>query len=423
MSRSLLDDAGPVRWKRGMSFDAFIRRASTSRSIGWRSAPLLLLSLAAGCADRLAPPATVRVAFDADGETAISVRGFADRAARRRVTATDPVRIASISKLVTAIGVMRLVEAGTLDLDADVSTILGYPVRNPAFPDVPISLRLLMSHRSSLTDGADYILPLDATLEGTLADPRAWDREHAPGRWFRYTNLNFPMVAAVMEAATGERFDRLMRRLVLQPLHLDACFNWSGCSDAAISHAVVLYRDTGEVARDDLHGKRPACAISPARSGGCDLSEWRPGVNGAIFAPQGGLRISMHDLATVGRLLMRGGEIDGMRLLSDESVRALHRVEWAADGRNGDTDRGFYCAYGLGTQVLGAVTPGCDGNPFADARRRFGHAGDAYGLRSGLWIDPATRTGIAYFATAVPAEPRRGKTGYPVVEERMAQGK
>ena len=57
------------------------------------------------------PVATVRVAFDRGGVTATRVHGFADKATGRKVTADDPVRIASISKLVTTIGVMRLVEA------------------------------------------------------------------------------------------------------------------------------------------------------------------------------------------------------------------------------------------------------------------------------------------------------------------------
>lgn len=370
-----------------------------------------------------AVPASVRVAFDRDGIISVASTGLADRATGRAATADSPARIASISKLITAIGVMRLVEAGQLDLDADVSTLLGFKVRNPAFPDTPITLRLLMSHRSSLTDGADYVLPLDATLQATLADPRAWDSQHAPGTWFQYTNLNFPMIAAVMEKATGERFDQLMQRLVFQPLRLYACFNWSGCSDAAIAKAVVLYRSDGQVARDDLHGVRPACVATPARDGSCDLSIWRPGVNGAIFSPQGGVRISMRDLATIGRMLLDGGKIDGRRLLSARSIRELRRIEWANDGKNGEGDRGFYCAYGLAMQLLSAGTPGCNGNPFNDGRPRFGHAGDAYGLKSGLWIDPARHEGVVYFTTAVAPDAPRGATGYPIPEEDMAQGR
>ncbi|MDQ3230129.1 MAG: beta-lactamase family protein, partial [Pseudomonadota bacterium] len=102
------------------------------------------------------PVASVRVAFVRDGITARHARGLADIASNRAITADDPVRIASISKLVTAIGVMRLVEAGTLDLDADVSRQLDWTLRHPQHPDTPITLRLLLSHRSGLTDAAGY---------------------------------------------------------------------------------------------------------------------------------------------------------------------------------------------------------------------------------------------------------------------------
>ena len=101
----------------------------------------LLLALPAAAHQ---PVASVRVAFDADGITASQAQGMADIAAGRAVTADDPVRIASISKLVLAIGVMRLVEEGKLDLDADVSAYLGSPLRHPQFPDTPITLRMML---------------------------------------------------------------------------------------------------------------------------------------------------------------------------------------------------------------------------------------------------------------------------------------
>ena len=68
------------------------------------------------------------------------------------VDADTLFRVASISKLVTGLGVMRLVEQGLLNLDADVGDVLGKPVRNPAFPHEPIRVRSLMSHQSSLRD-------------------------------------------------------------------------------------------------------------------------------------------------------------------------------------------------------------------------------------------------------------------------------
>lgn len=360
------------------------------------------------------PVAAVRVAFDRHGVTAVRAAGTADLATGRPVTADDPARIASVSKLVTAIGVMRLVEQHRLDLDADVSALLGWRLRNPAFPDRPITLRLLLSHRSSLTDGVDYVLPLDADLRTVLADPKAWDAAHPPGAFFRYTNLNFPVVAAVMERATGERFDRLMARLVLRPLGLDACFNWDGCSAIAKGHAVVQYRDG--VATKDTPAMIAACPVTPARDGGCDLSMWRAGANGAIFAPQGGLRLSARGLATIGRLLLGGGRVDGVRLLGARSVALLETPQWRFDGANGDTQGGFICRYGLAVTFL--ATPGCQDDPFGDATPRLGHAGDAYGLRSGLWIDPVAGTGVAYLATDVPPI----DSGFTPVEQGLARG-
>jgi CubicO group peptidase (beta-lactamase class C family) len=382
--------------------------------------PLLALAAAAQ------PVATVRVTFDRHGETSARATGLADIAAQRRVTVDDPARIASISKLVTSIAVMRLVEQHKLDLDADVSTLLGWPLRNPAFPDTPITLRLLLSHRSSLTDNIDYVLPLDADMRKILADPKAWDAAHAPGSWFHYTNFNFPVIAAVMERATGERFDRLMQRLVLAPLKLDACYNWASCTPATAARAVVQYRD-GKAVRDDNKGAMPACPVTPASDGSCDLSRWRPGVNGAIFAPQGGLRISMRGLARIGRLFLGNGRVDGVQLLTPASISVLESPLWIFNGKsgaeaNGDTDGGFTCSYGLAVTFLATQAEGCRDDPFGDGHRRFGHAGDAYGLKSGLWIDLATGTGVAYFATDVPARPRAAQSAYTPAEEMLARG-
>ena len=191
----------------------------------------------------------------------------ADPTRERAMSPDTPVRVASVSKLVVALGAMRLVETGTLDLDRDVSVWLGWPLRNPAFPDRPVTLRQLLSHTSGLDDASGYSFPLGTRLrDGLTADH--WSA--APGARFSYANINTGIVASVMEAATGERFDGLMSRLVFAPLKLDACFNWSGCSDAAVARAAVLYRKGRDetawdadgpwvVQIDDLRGIAPVC--------------------------------------------------------------------------------------------------------------------------------------------------------------------
>ncbi len=347
--------------------------------------------------------------FDARRVTAFGASGLADREAGRALTIDDPVRIASITKLHVALGVMKLVEEGKLDLDRDVSDWLGWQLRNPKFPDRPVTLRLLLSHRSSLRDGVDYAVPLGITFRDVLAAPEAFDLDHPPGTFFRYSNLNFPVVAAVMEAATHQRFDLLMDGLVLKPLKLDACFNWTTCKVSALRRAVVLYAPDGKVLRDDLKGVRPVCPVVAPADGSCELPSYRLATNGAPFSPQGGLRISVRDLTRTGRLLLANGRLpNGRRFLSEASMAEMTGLAWRFDGSNGDNEGNFYCGYGLAVQILAQCPPSDD--PFGDGRALIGHAGDAYGLRSGLWVDRERGIGIAYFATGLGDEPPRGRS-------------
>ena len=379
----------------------------------------MLISFAAmALATVPSPPASVAVAFDRDGhvETRV-VEGMADREAGRLLTADDPVRIASVSKLVVALGAMRLVEAGTLDLDRDVSDYLGWRLRAPGHPDRPVTLTHLLGHRAGLTDNVNYALPLDSDLETILRDPAAWDGTRPPGGDFAYANLNYPVIAAVIEAATGERFDRAMARLVLDPLGLDACFNWTTCSDAAVARAVVLYGADGSVQRDDIRGQRPACPVVPATDGSCDVTTYRLGRHGAGFSPQGGLRISANGLARIGVMLLRRG--DGfLKSTSVERLAAMTSVR----PTSGEGTGGFFCEYGLAMHSNGGsalADPACRDDLFGDGRLRLGHSGDAYGLRSGLWFDLERGQGMAYFTTQVPEGQKGTRSAYSAAEEAL----
>ncbi len=304
---------------------------------------------------------------------------------------------------------MKLVEQGRLDLASDVSRWLGWTLRNPDFPDRPITLAMLLSHTSSVREhDDDYAIPLGGSLRAVMDDPQNWDPRHGPGdKYFRYANLNFPIVASIVEKVTGERFDVWMRREVLEPMRLDACYNWPTCSDAAVAHAVELDAPDGTPLKDDLHGARPACPVQVSPGEPCDLERWKAGENGALFAPQGGLRISARGLARVGRMLLNGGTLDGVRILSPQSVETLLTQVWRFDGTNGVTDKGFYCSYGYATQQIPTVAPGCADDIGTKGRTLVGHAGDAYGMKSGIWIDRARGVGIAYFVTAVPEDAAR----------------
>jgi CubicO group peptidase (beta-lactamase class C family) len=390
-----------------------------------RRCVLFLCSLAlSACATvpPTAPPvhAEVGVAFDRDGEIASFADGIADPRSGRRVTIDDPVRVASVSKLVTAIGVMQLVEQGKLDLGSDVSRWLGWTLRNPNFPDRPITLSMLLSHTSSVREhDDDYVIPLGRSLQQVMADPRNWDAQHGPGdHVFSYVNLNFPIIGSIVEKVTGERFDLWMKAHVLAPMKLDACFNWPTCSDATVARAVELDDPAGKPLKDDLHGARPACPVFVNDGERCDLGRWKPGENGSLFAPQGGLRISARGLARVGRMLLNGGTLDGVRILSAQSVDTLLTQVWRFDGGNGNTEHGFYCSFGHASQQIPTQVPGCGDDMGTRGATLVGHAGDAYGMKSGVWIDRQRGRGVAYFVTGVadPA-PRAADSAFSAAEE------
>jgi CubicO group peptidase (beta-lactamase class C family) len=365
--------------------------------------------------------------------------GLADVASGRAMTEDSPARIASISKLVTAIGFMTLVEAGKVGLDDDVSDILGWSLRHPRFPRAAITPRRLMSHTSGLRNGPSYPVvfgrPLSAALTpgGVQWDDGAWfgPAGEAPGDWFAYADVNYAVVAQLSERLSGQRFDQFMAARVLVPLGLKGGFNWSGVSQAVRDQRAVLYRkapsDDGPwdatgpwIAQlDQTLPPAPQAAVRVgAEAAGRSLDSYAPGENGFVFAPQGGLRASINDLDAIGQLLARRGA----PILRLETYRAMTTPTWRFDPArpNGEGYGGLIRAYGLGVQTL-TGTEGYD-NPFDGCEGWIGHAGDAYGLTSGLWVHPDAARGMAYLLTgqAAPLARNKGRSKLTRQEEAMA---
>ena len=329
------------------------------------------------------------------------------------------MRVASVSKLATAAAVMRLVEQGRLSLDADVSGPLGFPLRNPAHPDAPITLRHLLSHTSSMRDAdiywggvggrlADFFTPgHEKFCDGARFAPQA------PGAYFAYCNMAFGVMGTLVEAATGERFDHAARRLVFDPLGLDCGFNWSGVPAEAVARSAALHRLTGEgwvVQADGLE----AIARTPTFlvEGDARIEDYRPGTNGTIFNPQGGLRASVLDLAKLGIAFSDGRE----RLLKRATLAAMAAPQWRDTGDNGDTQGGALRAFGLGLHL---ETP--QGPVEGLTHRLVGHYGDAYGLKSALLWNPDTGVGFAYAVNGTPERLAYAPSGLAVIEEIAIQ--
>ncbi len=362
-----------------------------------------------------------------------------DRGQDLPVTRDTLFRVASVSKLVVALGVLRLVEAGVLDLDADIGEALGFALRHPAFPAQRLSLRLLLSHRAGLRDAGGAYLTAGQTLASKLLPGGAhfgrgesWSPpEQAPGAYFEYSNLNYGVIASVMERAAGQRFDVLVREQVMAPLGLVGGFEPSQLGAAELANLATLYRKraTDDEARwhtagpwvvqtDDFRSQRPA-----PPSG---LEGYLLGSNGSLFGPQGRLRTRVADLGTVAAMLAAGGRHQGRRFLQPASVQALFSEQWRyeATAPNGDPLGGLFQAWGLGLQHFIDRSQGGRGDRLVEAggQQAWGHLGFAYGLQSGLLLDPATGHGIAYAIGGSGADPAAhpGRySSFPRWEERL----
>ncbi|MEJ2382777.1 MAG: serine hydrolase [Xanthomonadales bacterium] len=350
------------------------------------------------------------------------------------------MRVASISKLVAAIGLLRLVEAGRVDLDADVSGYLGFTLRNPSFPDTAITPRMLLAHTSSIRDGSYYWLAAGERFADffTPGRPHYEDGAHfavapeqRPGQWFSYANLNFGVVAAIIERVSGERFDRYLRGEVLRPLGLRASFNVCDLSATRPDEIATLYRkrDEAEVWQPggdwvaQLDDAAFACHYGrePVRRGedpGAVLPGYVPGENPTLFSPQGGLRASARDLSVIGRMLLAGGRWDGFRVLDEATVRAMHAPQWRYDAEriNGDTGEGssperpLFTGWGLSMQLMDPQAWGLS----AASRPLAGHLGDAYGMIGQFWLDFETGDGLIALVTGAADDPDRHPGATPL---------
>ena len=116
--------------------------------------------------------------------------GVADLETGAPIRENSLFRIASISKSFSATSMMQLIEQGKVTLGTDVSSLAGFPIRNPKFPDTVITLEMLLSHTSSLNDSQGYF-ELDVINPATNPDWAKCYNDYAPGTGYEYCNLNF----------------------------------------------------------------------------------------------------------------------------------------------------------------------------------------------------------------------------------------
>src|SRR5215469_6632442 len=173
-----------------------------------------------------------------DGNQIVWAQGFGYQDPEHKIPATAHTvyRVGSVSKLFTDIGIMRMVEAGKINLDAPVSQYLpDFHPDNP-FKD-PITLRELMSHRSGLLREppvGNYFDPSEPTLEATVRSMNSTQLVYAPGTHLKYSNAGIAVVGYTLEELNHKPFAEYLSQAVLRPL---------GMTESAFAPEPLLLRN------------------------------------------------------------------------------------------------------------------------------------------------------------------------------------
>ena len=292
-------------------------------------------------------------------------------------------RIASISKSFSATSIMQLVESGKLNLEEDVSNLLGFKVRNPKYPETVITLKLLMSHLSSINDSEGYF-SLDYINPAKNPNWAKCYNDYEPGKGYQYCNLNFNMTGTIIERTSGERFDQYVKHHILDPLGLYGGY----CVDSLDKNKfATIYDYNTDSAKFILSPN----AYAPRSE---EIANYTMGYSTPIFSPTGGMKISATDLAKYMMMHMNYGKYKGGRIISKKSAKKmqspLSKIE----------DYGF--AIERTTNLVDGVT-------------LVGHNGAAYGLFSAMYFDPKKKYGIVVISNGCHPE---NKNGYNKVIKR-----
>lgn len=296
-------------------------------------------------------------------------------------------RVGSISKMVTAMGVMRLVEQGKLLLDGDLSDVLGFAVRNAQYPNTPITLRQLMSHTTGLRDSSYYtmaiegtVMPLDSLFAGN-DNPSLFIKNVEAGTASNYSNFGGGLLGSLIERVTGETVDAYMAETIFAPLGITAAYQSALLpAKATVSN---IYTVPSRAAATHVRDGQPAKTVA------------KPQTDYLLTA--GKLTISAPDLAKLVIALCDGGVAGDTRVLSENSVAQMLTAQNFEGSVVCESNRGLCMNILKDTGVEG--------------RTLYGHGGKANGMLCAAYFDPTDRTGVVMLTNGCNNRPMHNDVG------------
>jgi CubicO group peptidase (beta-lactamase class C family) len=288
--------------------------------------------------------------------------GKANVAENKNVDTETVFMIASVSKTVTSVVLMTLFDQGKFKLDDDINKYLPFKVVNPNFPDTPITIRMLMTHTSSIQDvsynaigdnityrtGIDHPQSLATFMKDCLSpDGKYYNAstlftDKKPGTTTKYSNVGSALCGYLAEVISGQNFHDYSKK-VLSPLGFKNSA-WA-MKDVNLSNSAIPYEDDNSVI----------------------------GHYSFVDYPNGGFRTNVEDFSKYMLMLMNGGTWNGVKILEKSTVTEMYKAQALGSG-------------GYGLKFV--VSNGGD---------EIGHSGGEKGVTAEMYFYP--QTGIGVFVT------------------------
>lgn len=340
--------------------------------------------------DQQVLPGAVMLVVKKDGVVDVEAVGYSDVAAKTPMRTDDLFWIASMSKPLTAVAVMMLVEEGRIDLDGPVTKYLpefekltvvekGVKGATPRAPKSPLLVRHLLSMAGGMRFSSEMEKPaLDqGTLEERVKSYAAMPLDYDPGTRYQYSNASINTAARIIEVVTGQPFEKFLDERLLIPLGMTNTTFWP--SEEQLKHLAKSYTGNTDksalqkVKVDQLTYPLPARTRQPM--------------------PAGGLFSTAADVGKFGRMMLNGGTLDGRRYLKEETVKAMMAKQ--APAREGEN-----LSYGYGFRTDGQT---------------YGHSG-----KYGTNLSINTQQGVIYVFMVQNAGWRDAEIGKKISPAFMA---
>lgn len=279
------------------------------------------------------------------------------------MTPDTKIRIASISKVISSMVGLKMMENGMVDLDASIGDYWGFPVCNPAYPEHTISLRSIYTHSSSIADLDSYKGIEDKLRRNVVF--RNTEPLHPSS--CSYCNFAFAVSGATLEKAGGKIIDDLADETFFNDLGIDAAFASGRIEDKTL--LAELYYTDSSVSRS---------LNSLSNYTGSNT----PGENGNMVV--GGLCISAADLAKLICILANDGVYEDKRYLESETIELMETPFCQTDYHGVEVTQCMPLKYN--TDIYGEDS-------------LYFHTGSAYGVYSLFTYNPETKNGVVVITT------------------------